>query len=410
MNLLILSIGSNPLPNYIVAKYLLSDERDKFEINHKLPKPDKIMFAYSSMTEKFQKSIVEELDLSPSDLILVNFGCNNERNFNEIKSMVSRSLDRLTEDLKQDNSTIHLNYTGGTKPMALGLFSAVEHFDGYEVKKIYSDLSPSELKLTLPEEVKYPNTGNMTSYVTIDIEQLYRLHGLSKTKAKREYTGFPKQGKSIEFLFDKTRDYKNGDEYFYSELWEPEYDSKNKETLLKSIEGAFNIDDKISDKQMKKLRKYIRGTWLEEYLYMTIRELQDDKNTHITDVAQDIETRVSGREFQVDVITIQGCKPILFTCTTDDSAPGCKGKAFEGIYRSEQIGGEHSKTVLVCMADNCDKDGNRTDNQDYQTLDLIKKDMSQFDAERNFTILGIDDIQPKDKFKERLLSIFKGGN
>lgn len=47
MSLLVLSIGSNPLPNYIVAKYLLMNEREDRQY---LPKPDKIMMVFSNDT------------------------------------------------------------------------------------------------------------------------------------------------------------------------------------------------------------------------------------------------------------------------------------------------------------------------------------------------------------------------
>ena len=47
MNLLILSIGSNPIPNYITAAYLLNKDRDDREY---LPVPEKIIFVYSDET------------------------------------------------------------------------------------------------------------------------------------------------------------------------------------------------------------------------------------------------------------------------------------------------------------------------------------------------------------------------
>ena len=54
MNILCLLIGANPLPNYVVAKYLLMDDRkDKEE----LPKPDKIVFIHSKDTTGFAENI-----------------------------------------------------------------------------------------------------------------------------------------------------------------------------------------------------------------------------------------------------------------------------------------------------------------------------------------------------------------
>ena len=45
---------------------------------------------------------------------------------------------------------------------------------------------------------------------------------------------------------------------------------------------------------------------------------------------------------------------------------------------------------------------------DEKTVENIKKDMSQFDAADNFYILGSDDIEDRDTFKDKLTNIING--
>lgn len=53
MNILILLVGSNPLPNYIVGGYLMKKGRAEADA---LPEPDKIILVHSKDTEKICKT------------------------------------------------------------------------------------------------------------------------------------------------------------------------------------------------------------------------------------------------------------------------------------------------------------------------------------------------------------------
>ncbi len=398
MNVLILSIGSNPLPNYIVANYLKHVKRDD---TPQMPVPDKIIFVYSSKTENFKKRIVEKLNIGDNISVGINLG-DKIREFDEIKKRV---FNKLTEF--ENIEAIHLNYTGGTKPMAVGISATVEEFKNCKTK-IYSDLSPDELRLTLRNGEKYPLPDNISEKMNISIEDLYFLHDLEpkKIKLKREHSDFYSD-KFRKFLFEKVTNDKRGDKDFYK-LWNTESRKKDKkqdkEKLLNSIKEVFN--EKLD--KMKDLIKFVCGTWLEEYLFDVLSELKTEGD--ITDLAWNVEAKVKERNFELDVIVMKGIQSFVFTCTTAYKTGICKGKAFEGIYRSEQIGGEHSKTILVCMADNFDKNGNESSNKDDKVIENIKNDMSQFDAINNFSILGSEEIKNREIFKENLIEILNGDN
>ncbi len=410
MNLLILSIGSNPMPNFIVANYLLNrDRNDQDEI----PVPGMILFVYSSATEKFKDKIIELLQskVPAFEKIYVDIGT-EERNFDRIRKAVVAELEKHKGLL-----SIHLNYTGGTKPMAVAVFAAVTEYSFQKNQPMVSDLSPRDFRLTLRDNRRYPSTGsgrNITDYVKISVEELYELHNLDLPKKKRSSSQFYTE-KIAKFLVDKVADYKSGDEDFLR-TWDGVKNRRNKiefteqEKLLQRLPEDYlkcrdiRAEEELSPvkraKKMKPLIAFVRGNWLEEYIFNTLQGLE--KECGLTDIAFNVETEVNRRSFEIDVIAIKGCQAFIFTCTTDYKMKMCKGKAFEGIYRAEQLGGAQAKTVLVCMADdNAENEGNRV-------ISNIRKDMSQFDTAINFSILGIDDVKNSEELKLKLKNIING--
>lgn len=386
-NILVLLVGSNPLPNFIVAQYLLSRQRDSYE-RKQLPCFDKIFFVFSSKTARFKDSIVQQLGLNSEQIIGVNLE-NKIRDFDYIEKKVLEVLNSLLPI-----NSLHLNYTGGTKPMAVGVSSAVEELSNVSQKN-YSDLSPETFKLTLRNGHTYPTKGTIADVVKISVEQLYALHSLERPQLKRTVSQFYSE-EFAEFLYAKIETDKENDKGFYK-LWDKKYTSEIKQQMLNSLDGIIPQEEESSSKYMKSLQKFVRGGWLEEYLFFVLEKIKDECN--ITDLAWNIVTKVNGRSFELDVIAMKGSQSFVFTCTTAYDAKLCKGKAFEGIYRSEQIGGEHSKTILVCFADD---DG---PTNDHKTITNIKHDMEQFDAVRNFDILGSKDLKDKTAFIQSLKAI-----
>jgi len=402
MNILILSIGSNPMPNFITAEYLLNSEREENELIQ-LPKPDKVLFIHSSKTESFKEYIENELKLDQGICCYVNL-MSDERKFEAIKK-------RVIDELKKFEyiNSIHLNYTGGTKVMAVAISEAVASLNNPNT--IYSDLSPKSFQLSLRNGNVFPVSGDLRKYVKIKINQIYSMHGLKEPENKFELQcsnteWYSKD--SVNFMFQKIKDDKNGNEDFF-DLWDNiKFKSSVKNIPEKILKDTpFEIESsQLNKKILKKfqhLQKFIRGTWLEEYVFDVLSEIKDECG--LNDIAWNIEIKVKNRPFELDVIAVKGCQTFVFTCTTAYDIRMCKGKAFEGLYRAEQIGGGQAKTILVCLADNFDKKGNIAKNDSDKTLDNLRADLSQFDALQNFYVLGQEEIKDRNKFKLALKEI-----
>lgn len=414
MNLLILSIGGNPLPNYIVAKYLLKSEQgeDGRKDTDYLPVPDKIMMVFSQGTKKFRNSIVKILGIENDKVIDVDIE-DKQRSFGFIYEEVKTRLASLGEI-----SSLQYNYTGGTKPMVVAITQAVEElFPDYESDKlILSDFSPETFKIMLRNGREYPTISSIRQEVEISIEELYNLHDIASPTSNRELSEFYNLER-IKSLFEKRVSFnskKRGEAHDFFTYWnniDADF-KKDKEScksrLIKSIERTpfaqfipdiEKLTSKNSLRNIKSLKEFIRGDFLEEYVFHILQEMQNELK--LTDIAWNVEAYVKQRPFEIDVIAVRGCQVFVISCTTDNRLSLCKGKAFEVLYRANMIGGGQAQSVLVCLGDNQSGDSNAH-------IDNIIKDMHQFDATRNFHLISKDELLNKDDLKNRLREIIGG--
>ena len=364
MNLLILLIGGNPIANYALIEYF----NQNGDIT--IPKCDKVLLIHTNFSEDMAENI-KKLK-SSVDFELLNLE-DRENSLKYIQNSILKKLNSI-----ESIDSIHLNYTGGRKPMSLGAYLAVDEYK--KCHKIYSDISPKTYKLTLFDGSSYPLEGSISSNIDISIKDFYTLHGLKDIKFQKENSEFY----SEEFCMFLLEQNTNNEKEFYEKLWDL---NSIKELAWRESIKEF-IKEDISNKKLSKLQKFIRGNWLEEYLFVTLEEIKHQIG--ITDLAWSVEAKHKGKDFEVDVVAIVGYKSFVFSCTTDKKAH-IKQKAFEAIIRSRQLGGIGSKTILVSLTD---KEGVEGVKQDSYT-------------ERSFEALGIEDIGDKTKFKQRLEKIFK---
>jgi hypothetical protein len=153
-DILILNIGKNSLPNYIIARCtLLEFNGAQQDLIRNLPHPTRIILIHSNKTDRFAHNIEQILRiepniaqfLDPDTFVYLNIG-NFHRNLNYINN-------HILDLLNQFNSinSLHFGYMGGTKPMALGAYRTINDF--IEVNNIptlvYSDLDSDNFRMNL---------------------------------------------------------------------------------------------------------------------------------------------------------------------------------------------------------------------------------------------------------------------
>lgn len=95
---------------------------------------------------------------------------------------------------------------------------------------------------------------------------------------------------------------------------------------------------------------WIDGKWLEHDVLNIVAEMQ--AALHLQDYARSVSPHTRGRtEFEVDVVALRGYQLFAFSCGTDSSHKTLKLKLFEAYVRTRQLGGDEARVALVCTND-----------------------------------------------------------
>lgn len=361
MDVLILLIGDNPLPNYVVAKYLLIPNREDVKI---LPVPEKIIFLHSQKTEKVVGKLKKHLT---SEIVTINLG-DEERDPNKIRNAIK-------DELKNEMKSVHLNYTGGTKPMAVNAYAQV---DTHKKEKIFSDLNPNNFKIHLVgNSKKYPVNGDLRDYVKLNFDELFEIHNL---QSKRNF--------SENALSDEKIDWK-----------ERVKELKEKMDTIINREKPKNTKKQSQEPQGHRYRE--DGKTLEEFIYANLMELQEKRHIEFDSIYANMRPDQVGRDFEIDVQLIRGYQYFLISCTISSDIKIVKLKAFEAIYRAEQLGGEHAKSITISFLP--DEPVRRA----KAHLKNLSKDLSSLFVQGKCSILGAEDIQNIERLQNKLVEIIR---
>lgn len=151
LQLMILLVGGNPLPNYVAAQVL---------------QPARVLLVHSASTKAIAERLQRVLSIH-ADLV-------------EVEESSPRSIfDEITSALEERKPRrVSLHYTGGTKAMAIHAYRAVEQWsqrNRAEWSASYLDARRQVLVFDQPqEESKY--VGDKLS---LTLEEMLKLHGWS---------------------------------------------------------------------------------------------------------------------------------------------------------------------------------------------------------------------------------------
>lgn len=390
MNVAVFTVGSNPLPVYVVAEYLLKTPRQ--DEKH-FPRPDYLIFVYSKETEKIQEKIQERLRDKFKQYVRiegVDLG-NGEREEDTVLNSLKNKLLNLSKSSKI--STLHLHYTGGTKPMSVFSYLAVKEFAQEQgIKAIFSDLHPDEAVLVSNQQC----SDDLRKIVRLNVDQIIKLHGMDISHSGNQQLEYPDLDmksfeKEIPSLIDMSLKYnkynKSGNE-------------EEKNQIIKELNSIFSsIMPKSWEEYVK--NSVLTGKWLEDYMLYQLQQLQNE--FFITDLRKSVKAKYNGRDCEIDVVAIRGYQMYLFSCTTSDGVKSVKGKAFEAIYRADQLGGSHARVIVVSLLPQIPQSGHNS------SIETLENDLSSFDARFNkkCKLIGRDDLLDQEKLKANLLEVFK---
>lgn len=324
---LFLLIGTNPLPNYVAARLLL--------------KPGGHLYlVHTTDTGKIAERLIAKLDLVLG------------RNTTKIEVDDEARSDNIFEQVAtyaKGLQDVGLNYTGGTKTMAVHAYRAVAQNCP---EAVFSYLDARSLRMIIEKKGQLPLELPVALTIRPKIETLLALHGYTLKHDPIQDVIHPEVCQKL--AQDGIQWRKWCDDNLRSG---PDTNSLNKKKLPAVLlpcfegvdwQGCRNLGELAAKWEMKvdQLAKWLDGKWLEHYTLWALQQIASE--CHIHQVGMNIEPRA--RNFEFDVVAMRGYQLFAISCTTGSKKSALKSKLFEAYVRARQMGGDEARVGLVCCA------------------------------------------------------------
>ena len=171
-NQMILLIGTNPLPNYVVAEYFLKHNNNLKNIwlvhSGKAGRQEGTLTQAENLEKVLKKRHEERLSFPLSKVALSDVS-NAQKIFRDIKEKLIQKL--------PSNGSIHLNYTGGTKVMGTHVYRVLEQEKGFA--KSFSYLDGRNFQI-VDDQNEIISRKDLREEIFITFEELINLHGFKR--------------------------------------------------------------------------------------------------------------------------------------------------------------------------------------------------------------------------------------
>jgi hypothetical protein len=430
---LVLLVGSNPLPNYVVAKYFWQHNKNLKRIW--LIYSEKNQF--DSGTKKYADNLEEILGNEKSkDYPYIKV---NPRPISDIsRADVIADDIRLIFEEEENIEEIHLNYTGGTKAMSVHIYRTLEEMWQDNFSASYLDARYYQLRFDGNSDL---DTNDLRKTIGISWGNLFKLHGheLQSEQNKRPdstYSYCPKNlvlAKILEHIgkmaeAGKLKNLKDFSTAKYkSKIWEKspfniwkegdnekfsgveakdivdhafaEFNPKGNVELFELLavfpeqnrlvndDGTWRYENfpVCSGKRDEEFVKFLEGKWYDAYVAWVLNKYLPDCEA------------IAGKKewgFEVDVLVKNGYQICAISCGTSLKERPLKLKGLEVILRSRELGGDEARAVVATLFE-------------PEQVNDLEKDLKAASrtGQQTFMVLGINDLAPETlslKIKEFL--------
>jgi hypothetical protein len=321
---LFLLVGTNPLPNYVAAKLLLRPS------GH-------IYLVHTDETAVVADRLIASLKLESSQVTKIQV--------DEAES--DNVFEQVTKHAKGKNG-VGLNYTGGTKTMAVHAYRAIERACP---DAVFSYLDARTICMNI-ERLGQPGQPHPVSIeVQPNLQILLELHGHTLQSNPKPVPFQPDiaqalaQADCIKLREWCNRNLRKGSDTPFRKKEEL------KEVALTCVIdwlSAKTLDDLATqwNKRVGEVAEWLDGKWLEDYTLWALQQVAE--SCHIHQTAMSIQPRERGFEF--DVAAMRGYQLFAISCSTETRKGKLKLKLFEAYVRARQMGGDEARVGLVCCA------------------------------------------------------------
>ena len=390
---LFLLIGENPLPNYVAANLLLNKGGTAYFLHTAgtVDEARRLRNIFSSELNGFQAAQLISLGEYESDAY-------------HIREIIRPQIQSLK------TGKLGLNYTGGTKAMAVHAYRTV--FSQVQ-STVFSYVDPRRLEICIDrEENERIRIKVKPDTLEVKLVKIFQIHGLELEGGNpTQETQLPELAEELAKIFKNEDKAKQWCHWFYKEFCEKarkkkqnddwgDWQSKTAleslsiplENLPQEIVTVFRQkkfvmpDDKLSlqkaqkiglFKDIKSFCEWLGGLWLEHYVLLKIKIIVDSLS--INDYGMTFKVPLKGTKsgFEFDVAFMRGYQLFAISCSTTSRRSLCKEKLFEAYHRARQMGGDEARVALVCCSDEPDS---------------IKAEMSDTLANKKITVFGREDL------------------
>ncbi|MBI2567940.1 MAG: hypothetical protein HYV63_12990 [Candidatus Schekmanbacteria bacterium] len=377
--LLILLVGSNPLPSYLSAC---------------AQRPSRVALVYTEETKDAKDRLRRELARALGEGVTFDEPFVSDAT---CATTVRRVLDSLVPS--DGDRDVLLSYTGGTKVMAAHARLA---FSSRGRPEHASYLDEGDIKREARLRFDDGNSKPLSDYSEpppLTLATVLALHGITH-KPREARTPAPTTGDAREILCKVLADLPLAAALYRERERLQEISNPNKATsepfradryglrlslpelpTSEQLSQFQNADEKKS--WFRQWYASIGGEWLEEWLGAQIRALDLAPAPEIT-VGVNARWERAKKEdppMEIDLAVIRGHRSYFISCTTDASKDLCKSKLFEIAVRSRQLGGDLARAALVCLADD-------------RTASALQRDVDDVWGASNTTkVFGISDVR-----------------
>ena len=384
------------MPNYIVAKYFIENNANLKNIwlvhSEKLGKQNGTYELALNIKEVLQEEFSESktIRLVPLEDISVS------------AKIIDNINNNLIKQLESSKNSVHLNYTGGTKAMAVHVHRALVKYP--KSCCTFSYLDARDFRLKTDEDGVI--TGDLRKSLGITMESLMKLHGYNK-KEEQDNPNWPEvvndfsdlisrnklstylkwatsclQGiyfnskgfieNKNKFLLHNNLSGNNDEQIQNIRATFAQESSEEVISILSKISAEHSLldengqiwlpDNSVSNNTFQNrlkasVKNFLHGKWLEVYVYNVIEEnIAADPVLSLKIIPRVSNWKINKiginkPDFELDVVLLNGYQVCGISCTTSEIMPICKEKGFEVLHRVNQIGGEEAKAVLVTCLD-----------------------------------------------------------
>ncbi len=335
---LFLLIGTNPLPNYVAAKLLLKQD-------------GRLYLAHTDETSEI------------ADRLIAALGVENDKAVKfPVKETESNDIFDQVSKYAKDKQDVGLNYTGGTKTMAVHTYRAIERVCP---EAVFSYLDARTLEMPVEKAGIYPRRYYVGTKVNLSIKTMLSLHDVTYDEKKVQTE--PLQA-GLASALARLHTTKVGAQTWWewrrkkSQGWtvlpkgEPGLEEVERE--LGEMCGDREptpelVADALECERLLSCASWFKGDWLENYTLYALKQVVEQRDD-IHDYGMDFHcTGQDARNqqkftFQFDVAAMRGYQLFALSCIASDQKDKCKEHLFEAYVRARQMGGDEARVALVC--------------------------------------------------------------